>query len=372
MQMTQVLQGKNLFGASSREMLPIGVDLGSSAVKLVQLSSVKGGMELTAYGTVDIPVSYRKNTSERMEFIGKNIQRVIRVGGFKGRRCVLGIPAEDTFVRHIKIPRTDSRSTEIAVRMGVQSELPYSSQEAVIRHLVAGEVYCDGEVRQEIIVVAIPLETMDAYLDMARRAGLKVVGVNIESLAIVECFSHLFPWGSNPEHTALYIDLGSTSTQVVIARGGNVVFARNLAHGSRDLDESIAKGMDISDDKIQEFRINAQKKKLPDEVEDNLYQLIQPWVNDIYQRIEQCLLYYRSVFRETKVDRLIFTGGQAMDNRLCQMLAKRLNLPAHIGDPMMGLRAVADVSEAFDFKHTPRPGLTVGIGLSFCGKEDKK
>ena len=372
MQMTQVLQeGRKLFGASSKEMLPIGVDLGSSAVKLVQLRSVKDGVELSAYGSIDIPESCRKNNFERMGFLAKHIPRVIRSGGFKGRKCVLGIPAENTFVRHIKVPRTDPKNTELAVRRGVQSELPCPLQETVIRYIVAGEVYCNGEVKQEIIVVAIPLDTMDAYLDMARRAGLSVVGVNIESLAIVECFSHLFPWGSNPEHTALYIDLGSASTQVVIARGQNLVFARNLTRGSRDLEEIITNGMEVSEDLLHEFWIDAQKKKLPAEAEENLYQLVEPWVEETYQSIEQCLLYYRSVFRETGVDRLIFTGGQARDNRLCQMLAKRLNLPANIGDPMIGLHVVDGVSRTFDFKNAPHPGLAVGIGLSFCGKENK-
>ncbi len=371
MQMTQILQRKKLFAASSKEMFPIGVDIGSGAVKLVQLQSVKDGVELSAYGAVDIPQYCRQNEFERMEFLVRHIPRIIRGGNFGGRKCVLGIPAEETFVRHIKIPRVDSRHMDLAVSRGVQSELPYPTQEAVIRHIVAGEVYCDGEVREEVIVVAIPLETMDSYLNMAQQAGLRVVGVNIESMATVECFSHLFPWGSDPGHTALYIDLGLTSTQVVIARGKNIIFARNLECGSRTLEETIIENMDVSEDQILEFRENAQKKKLPEEIEEKLYQLVDPWIDDIYQSIEQCLLYYRSVFRKAKVDRLIFTGGQAMDNRLCQMLAKRLNLPAHIGDPMMGLRAVDGISGAADFKSAPRPGLAVGIGLSLCGKETK-
>jgi len=170
MQMTQVLQGRKIFGDPSKEMLPIGVDFGSSAVKLVQLCSGKDGVELSAYGSIDIPQSYRKNNFERMGFLAKHIPRVIRSGNFKGRKCVLGIPAENTFVRHIKVPRTDAKSTELAVRRGVQSELPCPLQEMVIRYIVAGEVYCNGEVKQEIIVVAIPLDTMDAYLDKIGRA----------------------------------------------------------------------------------------------------------------------------------------------------------------------------------------------------------
>lgn len=373
MQMTQVLrEGRKLFGASTNEMLPTGVDIGSSAVKLVQLRSGKNGVELSAYGTVDIPQSCSDDRCERMGFLAKHIQHIIRRGGFRGRKCVLGIPAEDTFVRHIKVPRTaDPKNTELAVRRGVQNELPYPVRDAVIRHIVTGEVYCDGEAKQEIIVAAIPIDTMDAYLDMARRAGLRVVGVSIESLAIVECFSHLFSWGSDQEHTALYIDLGPTSTKVVIAKGQNIVFARNLGCGSRDLEKIITEGMDVSEDLIREFLRDAQKKKLSEETEENLYQLIEPWVDDTYQSIEQCLLYYRSVFRKTKVDRLIFTGDQARDNRLCQMLAKRLNLPAHIGDPMMGLHVVNGIGGALDFKNASRPGLAVGIGLSFCGQEYK-
>ena len=355
------------FHISSKEFLPIGVDLGSSAAKLVQLRALKDGIELSSLGNIEIPEHIRKDQFARLDFFSQNIPRVLKADSFKGRKCILGLPAENTFVRHVKVPRSEAKATEAAVRRAAQSELPYPVSEAIIRHIVAGEVYSDGETRQEVIVVAIPLSTMDAYLEMTNRAGLEVVGVNVEPLALVQCFTGLFDWG---EDTAvMYVDLGSVSTQVVIAHGNKVVFARNLSRGADQLDQDIAKGMNITEEQAHQKRLLAQQENAKESQRDAVYQWMKEWIEAIGQNIEHCLRYYEATFRKSGgVDRMIFTGGQAKDKRLCQALAQRMNLPAQIGNPMVGLKVGENAKAFLGENQSFRPGLTVGIGLSLCGK----
>lgn len=357
-----------VFHITSKDMLPIGLDLGSSAAKLVQLRVLKDGIELAAFGNVEIPEHIRKDQFARLDFFSHNIPRVLRADSFKGRKCILGLPAENTFVRHVKVPRLDPKATEKAIRRAVQSELPYPINEAMVRHIVAGEVYDDGETRQEIIVVAIPLSTLDAYLTMTNRAGLEVVGVSVEPLALVQCFTGLFDWGADTEKAILYIDLGSASTQVVIAHGKNVVFARNLSRGADQIDQEIAKGMNISVDEAHKKRLHVQQENIKESQRRAVYKWADSWIEAIGQNIEHCLRYYESMFRKSGVDRMIFAGGQAKDRKLCQALAQYMNLPAQIGNPMVGLK-VGEKAKAFLGENQSfRPGLTVGIGLSLGGK----
>lgn len=356
------------FHISSKDTLPIGVDLGSSSAKLVQLRVLKDGVELSALGHVEVPPDIRKDQFGRLDFLSQNIPRALRDDSFKGHRCILGLPAENTFVRHVKVPRLDAKATETAVRRAVQSELPYPINEAVVRHIVAGEVYSDGETRQEIIVVAIPLSTMDAYLKMTNRAGLEVVGVNVEPLALVQCFTGLFDWGEDTDKAVLYVDLGSVSTQVVIAHGDKVVFARNLSRGADQVDQEIAKGMDVSVEEAHQKRLYVQQENVEESQREDVYKWIGKWIEAISQNIEHCLRYYEATFRKVGVDRIIFTGGQAKDKKLCQTLAQRMNLPAQIGNPLVGLKVGEKAKAVLGKNHTFRPGLTVGIGLSLGGK----
>ena len=74
----------------------------------------------------------------------------------------------------------------------LRGKLPYAIEEAVIRHTIAGNTYGDGENKQEVIAVCSSRSALNDYLSMAKRAKLDVVGVNVASCAIVECFSRLF------------------------------------------------------------------------------------------------------------------------------------------------------------------------------------
>jgi Tfp pilus assembly PilM family ATPase len=77
--------------------------------------------------------------------------------------------------------------------------------------------------------------------------------------------------------------------------------------------------------------------------------------------------YYESVFRNQGIERSIFVGGQAYDRRLCQMIARKLNLPAQIGDPLVRIsRSEAATLTGDD----PQPNWAVAIGLSLGGEEE--
>ncbi|MBS3820857.1 MAG: type IV pilus assembly protein PilM [Planctomycetes bacterium] len=360
-----------LFHGRAKDVLPIGVDLGSSSAKLVQLRSTRNGHELAACGRVEIPLHIRRDPIGRLGFFAHRLPRLLKSGGFKGHRCVLGLPAENTFVRHVKIPNVSEKDTEAAVMRAAQRELPYPVREAVIRHVVAGEVYSDGETKREVIIVAIPMSTMEAYLEMTNRAGLEVAGVNIEPMAIVECFTSLFA-GENEDDDApvLYVDLGASSTQVVIAHGTSVVFARNMPRGGNQVYEALAEELNLSLETAHSLRQHPELMEALDgqSVEDVLARCVTPWLQAMHNEIDRCLQYHATVFRSvSSVKRVIFTGGGAQDKMLCQGIAKALKLPAQIGDPLVGLSIGKDVTIANS--ESGQPDLAVGVGLSLSGRQ---
>lgn len=349
-----------------RKAMPLGVDLGSTRVKVAQLRTVGEELELLAAGAADMGDVSGMELPRRLEALGEMLRGILRGSPFKGRSCVLCVPAQDTFVHHVKLPRlTTPQETTGALEAEIQGKLPYPVEEAVVRQIVAGDVPGEQEPRREVIVVAARRSTLEAYLAMTRRIGMDVIGINIEACAVVECFGRLFRRASDNARTILFVDLGAASTQAVLSHGGNIVFARNLMVAGRQLDQAVADGMHVSLDQAQAMRVDIQKVQRDGPAEDELYRLLDKPLDRLAGELTQCLRYYESVFRNQAVERAIFVGGQAYDKRLCQSLAQRLNLPAQIGDPLLHVRRVegARLPIGLD-RRNPQPDWAVAVGLS--------
>ena len=163
--------------------LPIGVDLGSFSLKMAQLRYVNQGLDLLAADSTKIPTPCRNDSSRRMEFLSHSIHTILKSKTFTSRQCVLSLPASDTYVQHVKIPRLPAQDIPKALQWELRGKLPFDVEEAVIRHIVAGETFGDGEAKQEVIVVAASKSVLNACLTMVHRAKLAIVGINIEPCA---------------------------------------------------------------------------------------------------------------------------------------------------------------------------------------------
>jgi Tfp pilus assembly PilM family ATPase len=201
---------------------------------------------------------------------------------------------------------------------------------------------------------------------MARRVRLDVVGVNVECCAIVECFARLFRRTGDSARTTMYLDIGHSSTQVVLSHGQRMVFARNLAIGGERFDKAVAAGMEISPEQAHALRreLSGEGKKDPS-AEEALYHMLDEAVAGLVEELGQCIRYYESVFRNQVIERAIFVGGQAYDKRLCQTIARQLNLPAQVADPLVRVKRVegAGLEWGLD-RRAPQPDWAVAVGLS--------
>ncbi|MGC9454406.1 MAG: pilus assembly protein PilM [Phycisphaerae bacterium] len=351
---------------AKQKALPIGLDLGTGTVRMAQLEAFsEERLVLLAAASAAVPPEARSDQKELLAFTGKTVREMMKDGDFHGQQCVMSLPAEAVCVQHLRIGKVAPDDTENAVRQELEGKVPFPLNSAEVRYVIAGEVVGDEEKKQEVIAVATPRETLYAYLDMARHARLDVVGVNVACCATVECFSRLFRREEDAGRTVLFIDAGATSTQVVLSKGSHLTFARNLAMGGEQLDQAIAEKMGVPVQEAGQLRLGGQSET---ESGQDIHEYMKEPLQSIADELTQCLRYYESVFRNQSVERAIFVGGQAYDKAMCQALAKRLNLPAQIGDPLLRIER-SPAAEAALGQQQPQPDWTVAVGLSFGAAE---
>lgn len=343
--------------------LPIGVDLGSRSVKLAQLRCVEDTYELLAAASVEVPDVPGAACGPRPG-MADHLREAVRSAPFKGAQCILSLPAEATFVYPVRLAKLPAAQIDPAIRVELASKLPFPAAQAVIRHVVAGDVYGEGDPRQEVIAVAASRATLEAYLAAAGKAHLDVVGVNIEPCAIVECFSRLFRRASDQGRAILFLDVGYTTTQIVLAHGSRIVFAKNLVFGDKDMDRAVAEGMSVPPEQAHSLRKDLRTDTASGAA-DEVYRLLAGSVDSLASELMNCLRYYESVFANKPVETAIFLGGGACDKRFCQSVAQRLNLPAQIGDPLLRIDRAegAGLSIGLD-RRDAQPAWAVAIGLS--------
>jgi Tfp pilus assembly PilM family ATPase len=309
------------------------------------------------------------------------VQEILSHNHFTGRKCILALPARDCFVQPLSVPRECIENPQ-EIKTAIEWELrdkgemffghPIDIDATVVQYIMTGnEIYEDGLSKEEVITFGVSRDITSQYLKMARDAKIKIIGLNVESCAVLECFSRLLRRSADMDKSYMFIDLGVTSTQVVISRGPNMVFARNLlstfpvsAEDDHEDQEPDGPPVEVSVDADQPSTVVFESEA--DQQVDCLAGLV--------AEINQCLDYCESVGGSREIDRVVFTGGGAYNKGACNELSVRLGLSGQVGNPLLGIKDVNLASLPKEITETTvnqtKPGMlrcpdwAVAVGLS--------
>ena len=347
------------------ELLPIGVHLDNDIVRMAQLRSDGSEAVLVAAASAPIPSPRPCEQAKRLDAAARGIQGILKSKVFNGRRAVLALPAEEALVHHIRVPKLKPEQVSQILRIELEKRTPGANTDMVIRYTVAREIAGKGNTQQEMIVIAARREAINRYLTMAEKAGLDVIGIDIEACAVVECFEHLLRREEDSTRAILFIHIGDRSTQVVMTQWRTLAFARNLPMGGDSLDQAVSDGLGVPLEEARSLRKELALGRGNASRITQMRRVLESKLEETAVELMQCLKYYQSVFRDHHVGLAIFVGTQAYDKTVCQVLAKHLNLPAKIGDPLLGIRYAdaASLGATLD-RREPHPDWVVALGLS--------
>jgi Tfp pilus assembly PilM family ATPase len=270
----------------------------------------------------------------------------------------------------------------------------------LLRHWVPGEIHTAQDPQNEVIVMAAARGLIEQFLAAAAKAKLDVVGMNVQPRVVVDCFRQVYRRKTDAEATNFFVDIGYGGTRAVIARSGEILFARVIPIGGEQFNQAVADTMAIGPEEARLLRLKTARligetaKEVPEPPEpdsDQSFALLNAGlkrsadtpassqetesrrveqaamepVNRLADELDLCRRYYEATFANHPVDRLIFVGGEANQRGLCRQIARRLSLAAQVGDPLarMGRTSEVGIESGID-RRQPQPHRAVAIGLS--------
>jgi type IV pilus assembly protein PilM len=399
---------------------PIGVDFGSDSLRLAQIDRSGGEMRIVAAACADVPPHVRHDPAGRLNFFVETVKELLVEGKFRGRQCILGLPAAAMFIQHLRMPKMDDEAMKKALPWELRGKLPIDPSHAQLRHVIAGEIYDGQESRNEVIVIAAAKEMVHSFLAAAAKAKLDVIGMNVEPKAIVDCFSQIYRRKTDDGVVNCFVDIGCAASRAVVAKGSEIYFARTIPVGGDHFSRATANALKIKLDEAKLVRAQiaaaqcggaGEEKKEPvpaqpaaeateqSAIEDS-FALLPPGIekerrspvpvpatlpeesalckkakqvetacreslNRLIEELELCRRYYETTFPDKPIGRLIFIGGEARQKTLCQQIARTMGLAAQIGDPLARIQrdGAAEEIECLDRK-LQHPNWAVAIGLS--------
>jgi type IV pilus assembly protein PilM len=388
---------------------PVGVDFGTDCLRLAQVEKNRGEFRLVAAASAVVPHDIRHDSAARLSFFTRSLRELWTRGNFRGRQAALALPAASMYIQHLRLPRMDEATLKRAIPWEAQGKLPIEPSEALIRHLVAGDIYADDQPRSEVIVMAARGAFIEQFLAAAAKGRVEVMAMPVEPKAMVDCFLNIYRRETDTNATNCFVDMGCSATRVTIVHGSQILFARSIPIGGQRFSQAVGdsgrveharagdartearlfagagaansatcvassaseRRTDTCDEWKLEGRGCPQERRRagadlgPPSGDEELNPALEEPLHRLSEELTLCRRYHESTFPQRPVQRLVFVGGGAGNRTLCQNIAKEMGIGAMIGDPLvrMGRNTEVTIESGID-RRVPQPAWTVAIGLS--------
>lgn len=354
-----------------KRALPIGIDIGTSSVKMVQLAQDGRGFSVVACAKASTAgLSNHYSAEERESALVEVVRRKLDESSFRGNECISALTSDEVQIRNIRVGCVRAEELDKAVHEEARNKFSFDIDEAILNYLVAGEVRHGEDARLEVILFAAPLPGVEAHVERLHRLGLMPVSLDVPQCAMFRTFERYLRRKEDEGDVNAYVDLGG-QTKVVITRGRDILFIKSIETGGRSFDEAVARELNLELHEASALRRSAaadgeeSAAGCDEQVRQALLDAIRPQIEDLADQINKCLRYHSVTFRGQRPDKLTFIGGESYDSSLPEMLGRRLSLPVVVGQPFRGIDTHR-LGKDFD-----RRGMlsewTVAFGLSLKG-----
>lgn len=314
---------------------PIGIDVGSRSVKLVQLAD--DGSRLVEAARWDFPASHNELSAEaQLEHVTEALHRLRKGHRFRGRDAVVCLNHDHVFVQNLRLPTRPGEELDTVVEQESAQRLPFPAEEAEIRFLDAGEVRQGDNSLREVIVTACHRPVLRRLLDAIDSSRLHPVAVDIEPNAIVRSYSLQFNRDEDQDRRVMFVHVGYSNSVVVIAHGHHILFVKYIESGGKQMDEAVAARLKMSASEASALRRHNgdRRKELQDpDVSRGIAQAIRPVVERLANEISLCSRYHSVTFRGQPVCRTVLSGGEASQS-LAEALQGRSKVPCLMSEPL--------------------------------------
>lgn len=319
----------------------LGLDISSSAVKLLELSEHNNRFQVESYAVEPIPPnSVVEKTITDIESVGETIRRAVRRSGTKCTEAVVAVAGSAVITKVISMPAALNEE-ELASQIELEADqyIPYPLEEVALDFEVLGTTENNAEL-VDVLLAACRSENVDARVAAVELGGLTAKIVDVEAYALENAVVLIS--SQLPDHgfgsTVAIIDIGATMTTLNVLQDQRIIYTREQVFGGRQLTEEIQRRFGLS---YEEAGLAKRQGGLPD---NYIPEVLEPFKEAMAQQVSRSLQFFFSSSQHNAIDHLVLAGGCASIHGADELISERVGIPTSIANPFSSMTLSAKVN----------------------------
>lgn len=344
----------------------VGLDIGSSTIKVAEITTLQGEQSLKHFGMV--PLGHEAIVDGVIRDSGQvtnSIREIFLQNRIRSPNVALSISGYPSVIKRFSMPFMDRSVLHEEVLAEAEQYLPFYIDDVVMDYQVLNdEDPAEDSGYLDIMLVAAQKELIAAYASVVEAAGLYPVLVDVDAFAVQNIHETIHGISGG---NIILLHIGANKMSLNLVKGGKSAMMRNLSMGSRQINAKIRSLAGCSEEEAEEVKLKGSGKGLSEEDFSTMVaQVTDQWCKELIRAVD----FFTSTSPEESVDEIVLSGGGARLEDFVRLLARETGFRVSILDPFS---AVCVDPEAFDMGHIREmaPQAVVAMGLALRRMETR-
>ncbi|HBB96724.1 MAG TPA: pilus assembly protein PilM [Blastocatellia bacterium] len=339
----------------------VGVDIGSSSVKAVELQGKNGDFQLVSLGYESLePDSVVDGQIMELNSVSNAISNIFNEHKIKTNRVAAGVNGHSVIVKNIILPQMSSAELQESFAWHAEEHIPFDIADVTLDYHVTGTT--DDAIH--VLMAACKRDKVANLKQAIQLAGKQPAIIDVDAFALQNCYE--LNYDPQPNEVVALLNIGASTTNINILNGNRSVFTRDATFGGNQYTSLLQKELGVTFEHAEQVK---RGMPLPEPVEDRDIQPILETVSDILAlEIQKTMDFYRATVEDggVAVEKILVSGGGSKLAGLIDFLAKQFEMPVEIFDPF---RKIKVDSRGFDPEYMREviPEMAIAVGLALRG-----
>jgi type IV pilus assembly protein PilM len=351
-----------VFGLNKAKSV-VGLDIGSSAVKAVELKPAGKSYRVTAFGSEPVPPdSIVDGAIIDGTAVADAIKRLFESHPFKSKEVVASLSGNAVIVKKITLPAMSDADLAASISWEAEQYIPFDIQDVNLDYqILNGGAGANGTM--DVLLVAAKKEKIADYTGVISQAGRVPVVVDVDVFALQNAYE--LNYGLDPDAVVVLLNAGASAININILSGDQSLFTRDISIGGNAYTEAVQKELNLP------FASAEQLKKgqlVEGAVYEDAVSVLHAMNDNVLLETQKTFDFFKATAASDRIDRVILSGGASRVDGFAQALGERFGAPVEVFDPFKKIAFEPDRLGVTDLDNVvPTAAVAVGLALRRMG-----
>jgi type IV pilus assembly protein PilM len=346
-------------GLFSKKKEIFGLDIGSSAIKAVQLDGSDRNFQLRSYALVPLPPDViAEGIIKDPPVVVGAIKEAVAKAGIKATEATISVSGRELIVKKVQLPKAPPNEIRDAIQLEAEHHIPFAIDEVFLDYQVVGE----SANSMDVMLVAVKKSKVTEYFAVTEEAGLNPVIVDLDGFAMENQYE--LNASENGHDAVALIDIGASIMKTNVVRGGASIFARDIPFGGNNYTQAIAQRLNTSFEQAEAAKIGQDRGASWDE----MIPALEAVSRELSLEVQRTFDYFASTAESERIGKIVLSGGCARLPGLDEFLSSSWGIPVEVARPFQNVRH--DAAKDAELT-TAGPLLAVAVGLAMRRPGDR-